>query len=303
MAARSTLVNRPQPDRGAVGLRECCEPDNGSVQRDVGGECEVALAGGNMSNVVRRGQAVHRTAGPWTPTIHRLLDHLHGRGVTWLPRPLGLDEQGREVLTYLPGTVPSYPMPSWVWFEGVLVEAGRRLARLHQASAGFDTTGAVWQIPAHSPAEVICLNDVAPYNMVFDDAHQLTGVIDLDTASPGPRVWDLAYLAYRLAPLTQVEDTGAGRPSLSVCRHRLEVLCRAYAGAGDRVTLGAHDVLRTAIGRLDDLAVFTAARAAAGATQVAAHVQGYRDDARWIKEHLEDLVPTEDVGPDHQPRR
>jgi hypothetical protein len=55
-----------------------------------------------MSTVVRRGQTVHRGAGPWTPTIHRLLEHLHSHGITWLPRPRGLDEQGREVLTYLP---------------------------------------------------------------------------------------------------------------------------------------------------------------------------------------------------------
>jgi hypothetical protein len=242
-----------------------------------------------MSDVVRRGQAVHRSAGPWTPTIHRLLKHLHARGVSGLPRPLGFDEQGGEVLTYLPGTVPSYPMPSWVWSEDVLVEAGHRLAEVHQASVGFDTSEAVWQISAHSPPEVICLNDVAPYNMVFDDTHHLTGVIDLDTASPGPRVWDLAYLAYRLAPLTQAQDTGAGMPSMTVRRNRLNLLCQAYAATGDRVALGAHDVLHTAIVRLEDLATFTAARAAAGATQVAAHVQVYRDDARWIEEHFEGL--------------
>ena len=75
------------------------------------------------------GQAVHRSAGPWTPTVHRLLEHLHLRGITWLPRPLGLDEQGREVLSYLPGTVPNYPMPSWVWSEEVLVVSGPRPTR------------------------------------------------------------------------------------------------------------------------------------------------------------------------------
>jgi len=190
-----------------------------------------------------------------------------------------------------------------VWSESVLIDAGRRLAQLHQASAGFDTTDAVWQIPAHSPAEVICLNDVAPYNMVFNDAHHLTGVIDLDTASPGPRVWDLAYLAYRLVPLTQVEDTGAGVPSMAVRRDRLRLLCLVYAAAGDRVALGAGNVVHTAIARLEDLATFTAARAAAGTTQVVAHVQAYRDDARWIEEHLKDLVLTEDVVPHRQSSR
>lgn len=245
-----------------------------------------------MSAVVRRGSAVHRTAGPWTPTISRLLHHLRARGVTWLPRPLGLDDDGREVLTYLPGIVPTYPLPTWVWAERVLVDAGRRLAQFHQASAGFDVTGAVWQIPPHQPAEVICINDVAPYNMVFDDAHQLIAMIDLDTASPGPRMWDLAYLAYRLAPLTQAEDTGAGTPSMAVRRHRLHLLGQAYAQAGDRVDIAADDVLRTAIERLEDLAVFTAKRAAAGAPQVAAHVEVYRNDAGWIGIHRQDLEPT-----------
>lgn len=252
----------------------------------------MALAGGNMSDVVRRGQAVHRTAGPWTPTIHRLLDHLRARGATWLPRPLGLDEQGREVLTYLPGTVPAYPMPSWVWSEEVLVDAARRLAQVHQASAGFDTTEAVWQLSAHLPAEVVCLNDVAPYNMVFDDAHQLTGFIDLDTASPGPRVWDLAYLAYRIAPLAPAQDIGTGLPSLAVRGHRLGLLCQAYADAGDHVAISAQTVLRTVMPRLEELASFAAAQAAAGAAQVADHAQGYLDDARWVKEHFEELLPT-----------
>ena len=261
------------------------------VPEDPDDEPETVLTGGNMSVVVRRGQAVHRSAGPWTPTIHRLLDHLGRHGISWVPQPLGLDEQGREVLTYLPGTVPSYPMPGWVWSSDVLGDAGGRLALFHQASADFDVTGAVWQLPSHEPVEVVCVNDVAPYNMVFDDEHRLTGLIDLDTASPGPRVWDLAYLAYRLVPLTQVEDTGAGVLSMAARRARLSLLCRAYAQAGDQVEIGASDVLRTTIDRLDDLAVFTEQRAASGATQVAAHVRAYRDDARWLEEHLDDLQP------------
>ena len=91
------------------------------------------LTGGNSSAVSRRGSAVHRTAGPWTPTVHRLLEHLHSRGVTFLPRPLGFDEQGREVLTHLPGAVPSYPMPAHVWAPTVLATVGWWLADVHAA--------------------------------------------------------------------------------------------------------------------------------------------------------------------------
>ena len=68
--------------------------------------------------------------------------------------------------------------------------------------AGLDLT---WNFPHHEPAEVICHNDVAPYNMTFVDGH-VSGLFDFDTASPGRRIWDLAYLAYRLAPFG--EDSG-----------------------------------------------------------------------------------------------
>jgi Phosphotransferase enzyme family len=150
-----------------------------------------ALTGGNISAVVRVGDTLRRTAGPWTPTVHRLLRHLHARGIDWVPRPLGMTEDGREVLTYLPGTVPQYPMPSWIWTDGVLVDATARLRTFHVASRDYDAVDGVWQLPARSPVEVICHNDFAPYNLVFDHDHRITGLIDCDTAAPGPRVWDV----------------------------------------------------------------------------------------------------------------
>lgn len=253
---------------------------------------EVALSGGNMGAVVRHGKTVLRSAGSWTPTVHRLLEHLRAAGVDWLPRPLGLDEQGREVLTYLPGTVPTYPMPDLVWSEQVLATAGAWLARVHAASAGFDLVGAVWQQPPHEPAEVVCLNDVAPYNMVFDHGGHLAGWIDVDMASPGPRVWDLAYLAYRLVPLTGADDSGAGPVDLRVARDRLAALCAAYRDAGDRVGPTPDQVLPVVVDRLEDLADFTATRGAAGADHIAPHVALYHRDAAWVRTHAAALSGT-----------
>jgi hypothetical protein len=67
---------------------------------------EIALGGGNVSGgVVRIGDTVRRPAGPWTAAMHALLDHLHAAGFHGAPRPLGLDELGREVLTFIPGTI------------------------------------------------------------------------------------------------------------------------------------------------------------------------------------------------------
>jgi hypothetical protein len=189
---------------------------------------EEALPGGNMGGATRAGATVRRNAGPWSPTIQRLLGHLHDHGVDWVPSPLGFDERGRDSVSFLPGLVPNYPLPHWIWTDDVLADAGRCLAQLHRATATFDTTDAVWQLESRSPAEVVCHNDFAPYNMVFTDG-RLTGVIDWDTASPGPRVWDLAYLAYRLVPLTEPQNVEAGPIDPHRRAGRLASLCDAYA--------------------------------------------------------------------------
>lgn len=153
-----------------------------------------------MGDVVREGATVFRPSGEWTPAVHRLLSHLTAAGVAGVPRPLGITEDWREVLSFVEGTVPTYPMPGWVWSETALESAARLLRRVHDATAGVDLQGP-WRSPIREPVEVVCHNDFAIYNLVFD-GEAVVGVIDWDFASPGPRLWDLAYLAYRIVPLS-----------------------------------------------------------------------------------------------------
>ena len=240
---------------------------------------EEVLAGGNSSIVVRVGDTVHRPAGPWTPAVHQLLSTLRAAGVMEVPEPLGLDEQGREVLSYLPGIVGNYPLPSWIWSSTILHEAGSLLRRVHDASAPLAHSAATWQLPAHEPIEVVCLNDVAPYNMVFQDGH-ITGLIDVDMASPGPRIWDLAYLAYRLVPLGEYSDPDA--PGRDARPGRLDALIRSYGYEFDQAA-----VLRAAADRMEDLAVFTDQRAAdTGRNDFLEHAALYRRD----RDRLLDMI-------------
>lgn len=194
-----------------------------------------------MSAAVRVGDTVEREAGSWTPTIHRLLRHLHDRGVSWVPRPLATIgvPPAREVLSLLPGTVPRYPMPAWVWSDAVLIDAGRRMAAVHRAVRDFDRAGSSWQLPAYAPAEVICHNDFAPYNVVFDAQHGIVGVIDWDTASPGPRAWDLAYLAYRSAAAARARRLHRRpRPVWGAASARTRRDVQARRGGADDVASG-----------------------------------------------------------------
>lgn len=194
---------------------------------------EIPLPGGNITPVTRSADTVRRASGPWTPTIHRLLAHLHDRGIDWLPEPLGTDEHGREVLSFLPGTVPNYPLPAEVWSDATLDSAGWMLRALHDATLDFDRSGALWQQPAREPAEVICHNDFAPYNFVFE-GQRLTGVIDWDMASPGSRLWDLAYLAYRMVPLCSEPGDARARHRRPPCAPARGVRQRDDGRRGDR---------------------------------------------------------------------
>ena len=216
------------------------------------------LGGGNMNTVYREGDTVVRDAGPWTPTVHRYLDYLRLAGIDWVPRPVevmlgtrGEPERERERLSYLPGDVPAYPLPEWVWSEDVLSDGARRLRRLHDASIGFAIDGAVWQSPVKIPAEVVCHNDFAPHNLVFRNGGIL-GAIDFDFCSPGPRLWDIAYFATRTVPLGAVPAEGA--PEMSQARRRVELILDAY---GDGPVIDFDDVLRVAVIRLHDLANFS----------------------------------------------
>jgi Ser/Thr protein kinase RdoA (MazF antagonist) len=242
---------------------------------------------GGMTHVVRRADTVVRTGGPWTPTVHALLRHLRSGGAFWVPEPLGRLGDGREVLSFLKGEVPGYPLPASVWAPSVLEAAGRLLRALHDASAGFPLEGGTWQLPAHAPAEVVCHNDFAPHNLVFRGGLPVA-VIDFDTSSPGPRVWDLAYLAYRLVPLTAPGHPETPASSGAARAERLDALCAAYAGGAAAVRrCSPAEVLAMALPRVEELAAFTAGRARAERSAVlAGHVALYRRDA----ESLRDLV-------------
>jgi hypothetical protein len=243
---------------------------------------EVVLTGGNMTPVVRVGDTVRRGAGPWTPTIHALLRHLRANGFTQVPEPLGIDDRGREIISLLPGRVGTYPLPDFVLSDDTLETVARTLRAYHDATTGFE--GGPWQWPAHEPAEVICHNDFAPYNMLFEDG-RLTGIIDWDLASPGPRVLDMGYATYRFVPLTDPANPDVINPGVAEQARRLARFCAVYGGPGPRA------VAEAAISKLRELVAFIRREAAAGdPAQTAVLERGdvaiYERDIAYIEERL-----------------
>lgn len=211
---------------------------------------EQPLSGGNMGGAVRVGSTVRKPSQPQSATIQRLLAHVRAQGVTWVPEPLGIDEKGRDVWSFIAGEVV-HDHPTWLWSSDVLTTVARRLREWHDATATFDRLAEdVWWWPGKLPAEVICHVDFAPYNHVFVNG-QFVGAIDFDICYPGPRLWDLAYTAYRYLPLTPHLDDSVNdastwdRTHLSPAQvdERISVFLEAYAGHDAYLRFSASSLL------------------------------------------------------------
>lgn len=188
------------------------------------------LKGGSVTRVERVGATVHRETGAWTPAVHALLAYLALHRFPAAPRVLGIDERGREVVSYLDGEVAERPWPEILRTDGGLIQVGETLRCYHDVVSGFrPPPGAVWRTPgAPAGGEVIRHGDLGPWNSVWRDG-RLVGFIDWDFAEPGSRLQDLAQAAWYFVPVRPDElCQRAGFASAPDRAHRLAVLCRAY---------------------------------------------------------------------------
>ncbi|HYX59232.1 MAG TPA: aminoglycoside phosphotransferase family protein, partial [Streptosporangiaceae bacterium] len=99
-----------------------------------------------------------------TQAVDALLAHLRRAGFTGAPRPLGRDDQGRQVLEYVPG--PMAMDQPWL-DEAGLHRVGRLIRELHDRSAGFSPPpGSRWNVViAPDRADLVCHHDLAPWNL------------------------------------------------------------------------------------------------------------------------------------------
>ena len=96
------------------------------------GPGEVILRGGtaNRGLVVRVGDTVRRPRRETSSATHALLRHLQQAGFDGAPTLLGVDDQGREVLSYIPGEPLTPPYPAWAFTDATLASVARLLRRL-----------------------------------------------------------------------------------------------------------------------------------------------------------------------------
>jgi hypothetical protein len=258
-------------------------------------EPEVLLFGGtaNRGQVVRVGQTVRRPQRPTGPATHALLRHLADVGFGGAPRFLGIDDMGREVLTFVPGTAITPPFPAWALTDEALGSVATLLRAYHQAVESFDPRPYAWP---QSPPEafrgtLVTHNDVALDNVVFRDG-KAVALIDFDLASPGSRLWDVAGAVRLWAPLRPeryIDDARRGR-----ALGRLRLFVDRYGLADEdrerlvEAVLQSHNWIYDLIGGAvaDGHAGFSDYYATGARDRAAATYQWYLDNGDFLRSAL-----------------
>jgi hypothetical protein len=202
---------------------------------------ETPLAGGDVNIgenvVVRVDDTVRRPLSDRAYAVHALLLHFESVGFDGAPRYLGVDERGREVLSYVEGAPAQAPAPAG---DEVVAELGRLLRRMHDAQVGFALpVGVAWPtLPVEpTPDSVVCHNDLFWPNVIFRDGRPVA-LIDWDLAAPAPRLYDLASAANYWVPLQPEEQAAEWGLPTRARGSRLRLLCDAYGlVSADRLVL------------------------------------------------------------------
>ncbi len=183
------------------------DPANRSAQ--TAGEEQLAGGMGSGGAVVRVGDTVRRPVRAYTQAVDAFLQHLERVGFQGAPRTLGLDEHGREVLSYIEGDVGLPPFPTWVGDEGLLRSVARLQRDLHVAARSFQIPpGAVWGRtggPEPGPNGIVCHNDLCVENVIVRDGRAVA-FIDFDFAAPSDPLLDVAVAARHWVPIRDPVD-------------------------------------------------------------------------------------------------
>lgn len=176
---------------------------------------EVPLPGGMGSGgaVVRVGDTVRRPVVAQTGAVEQFLAHLAASGFVGAPQPLGRDDKGRSVLTWMEGEVAMPPFPDWAGTEDALLSVAALQRAMHDASRSFRIPPeAPWYRPNLGPAgpgAVVCHNDLCVENVVFRNG-RATAFIDFDFAAPNDPLSDIAIACRHWVPFKDPVDITGG---------------------------------------------------------------------------------------------
>ncbi|MFW6377704.1 MAG: phosphotransferase [bacterium] len=245
------------------------------------------LTGGNMNSPILNNNLIYKESTEATNTIHELLCYIRSQGIKWVPKSFGINSDGQHVLSYIDGFVP-HENPVWIWDENILKEVALKLRQWHDATVNFKYENAhQWVLENDEVNEVICHNDFAPYNCVFKDK-AFVGLIDFDVCSPGSRIWDIAYTAYRFIPLYPYDNKDkyyeVSPFPKEVMMNRLKLFLNTYSCDDEGFLYDEKEVIAKVEKRLQVLANWSESYGLQTQNQeIQNNAKMYSLHAKWIK--------------------
>jgi hypothetical protein len=145
-------------------------------------QTEIPLSGGRTLGVVRIGNTVRKPLhGPDAERVPALLQHFERRGFRGAQRFVGVDAQGRAILSFIDGFAPPH---NGFRLSEAAIRAGAQLVRqVHDLTAGT---------PFAAGGEVACHPNLSQPNFIlrFGDLVPVA-IIDWDGTAPGSRLHNL----------------------------------------------------------------------------------------------------------------
>lgn len=241
------------------------------------------LESNKAAEIVRVGDTVRRSVGPWSPIAHSLLRHLESKGLNSVPRFIGIDSAGREVLSFHPGMRMS-DAPDLSHDDELLTEVARLVRGFHDASTGFvpPQGSPRWEGPVDPAGGILVLHgDLAPWNVIVGEGG-LT-LIDWDDVWVGRAEWEIAYVLHTFVPMWS--DALSDHDTV----RRVEVFADAY-GLPRHILRDAIDLIPARCRRMGET---NRARAAMG-DPVFVRAVAHGIDVTWMScaDHVAKRLPT-----------
>jgi hypothetical protein len=235
---------------------------------------ETPLVGGDMNLVVRVGDTVRRPPEP--PGVQALLLWYEQVGFDGAPRFLGVDGEGREILSFVDGDPAFAPVPSG---DEVVAAIGRLLRRSHDAQQGFEAPpDPQWRRDWIGGSEVIGHLDLFWTNVVFRDGLP-AALIDWEIAGPCTRTLELALAATYWAGIRIDRQLIEWGVPLDRRGERLRILCDAY---------GLDGTQRGIV--LEELAAHRRRTIQAGTVRGTTPLATIVENAEWVERHSPELA-------------
>lgn len=192
---------------------------------------EEQLPGNESHPIIRIGDKVHRPTEFWQPAVRDLLNYLDSVNFPYSPKHFGVDDEDREVLSYIDGESGKKGWTNIINEDG-LCSYAKLLRTYHEAVANYKPSPSLeWANGQKGlkSGQIVCHGDFGPWNIVWKEG-QPVGIVDWDLAHPNTPEYDILYALEYSAPFRDDEATNNHHHFKSVPdrKRRIKIFLEAY---------------------------------------------------------------------------